>query len=228
MQVYYGLVHVEPGSAYGVTLPDLPGCFSAADDEGDIVAEAQTALALYASDRDEPLPASRPVTGNRRRDEVRPESRHLSDRGAVRRGVPQEARQRHARPRDPGVTGRCARIAGVSRSQFVSDALAARVADTTRAGTDRNGKAAEGRSCPLTPPTRSSSPRAPPTPRSWRRRSARRPARREPEHFEQLFALLVVDRDRVLRLPQDLGRAGSPNRASRALADLVQVLDRRS
>ena len=33
MNVYFALIHKDSGSAYGVTFPDLPGCFSAADAE---------------------------------------------------------------------------------------------------------------------------------------------------------------------------------------------------
>jgi predicted RNase H-like HicB family nuclease len=51
MKVYYGLVHKDPDSAYGITFPDLPGCFSAADFEDDIHEAAQAALTLYAQDQ---------------------------------------------------------------------------------------------------------------------------------------------------------------------------------
>jgi predicted RNase H-like HicB family nuclease len=54
---YFALVHVEKGFATGVSFPDLPGCFSAADNDADIFKNAQEALALYA--RDEVLPSPR-------------------------------------------------------------------------------------------------------------------------------------------------------------------------
>ena len=33
MKIFYGLVHKENDSAFGITFPDAPGCFSAADEE---------------------------------------------------------------------------------------------------------------------------------------------------------------------------------------------------
>lgn len=60
MKIYYALVHKDAGSAYGISFPDLPGCFGASDSEGDLAAAAQTALALYA--QDEPsLPEPRSI-----------------------------------------------------------------------------------------------------------------------------------------------------------------------
>jgi len=56
--VYYALVHKEPGSAFGLSFPDLPGCFSATDDEADIVTAAQEALSLYADDKTALAPPS--------------------------------------------------------------------------------------------------------------------------------------------------------------------------
>ena len=56
---YFALVHNEPGSAHGVIFPDLPGCFSAADEESDILSNAMEALELYADDFDAlPRPSS--------------------------------------------------------------------------------------------------------------------------------------------------------------------------
>lgn len=47
MRTYFGLVHQENGSAYGVQFPDVPGCFSAADDMDDLVTNAAEALSLH-------------------------------------------------------------------------------------------------------------------------------------------------------------------------------------
>ena len=41
MRTYYALVHKDVDSAYGVTFPDLPGCFAAADAETNIHEAAQ-------------------------------------------------------------------------------------------------------------------------------------------------------------------------------------------
>ena len=44
MKTYLALVHKDADSAYGLTFPDLPGCFAAADAEGDILRNAVEAL----------------------------------------------------------------------------------------------------------------------------------------------------------------------------------------
>ena len=59
MTHYIALVHKEEGSAYGVSFPDLPGCFSAADDAQDVICNAMEALEFYAEDFDNlPAPSS--------------------------------------------------------------------------------------------------------------------------------------------------------------------------
>ncbi|MBO6639753.1 MAG: type II toxin-antitoxin system HicB family antitoxin [Roseitalea sp.] len=45
--LYLGLVEKDVGSAYGVTFPDLPGCFSAADTEDDLLPNAMEALEIF-------------------------------------------------------------------------------------------------------------------------------------------------------------------------------------
>ena len=47
MHIFHALIHKDDDSAYGISFPDLPGVFSAADDEVDILANANEALALY-------------------------------------------------------------------------------------------------------------------------------------------------------------------------------------
>jgi predicted RNase H-like HicB family nuclease len=46
---YFGLVHKEKASAFGVQFPDVPGCYSAADDLEDVIDNATEALGLWAS-----------------------------------------------------------------------------------------------------------------------------------------------------------------------------------
>jgi predicted RNase H-like HicB family nuclease len=60
-QVFLALVRQDEGSAYGVEFPDVPGCFSAADDLNEVVANAQEALALWFEDEErvEPRPLSK-------------------------------------------------------------------------------------------------------------------------------------------------------------------------
>jgi len=48
MKPYIVIVHKDAGSAYGLTFPDAPGCFSAADEADDIFAMAREALDLWA------------------------------------------------------------------------------------------------------------------------------------------------------------------------------------
>ena len=50
MVSYFAIVHKDSDSAYGVAFPDLPGCFSAADDEDELLRNAQEALALFVTD----------------------------------------------------------------------------------------------------------------------------------------------------------------------------------
>ncbi len=56
MKQFIGIVHQEEGSAFGIQFPDVPGCFSAADDIDDLTANAQEALALYFEDEDMIVP----------------------------------------------------------------------------------------------------------------------------------------------------------------------------
>lgn len=48
MKPYVGIVHKDRGSAYGITFPDAPGCFAAADEMDDLFAAAEEALTLWA------------------------------------------------------------------------------------------------------------------------------------------------------------------------------------
>ncbi len=48
MKPYIAIVHKDANSAYGMTFPDAPGCFSAADEIDDVFAMASEALELWA------------------------------------------------------------------------------------------------------------------------------------------------------------------------------------
>ncbi|MDO6722649.1 type II toxin-antitoxin system HicB family antitoxin [Celeribacter halophilus] len=50
---YWAIVHHDEGSAYGVTFPDLEGCFAAADDQEKVMSAAIEALDLYFEDATE-------------------------------------------------------------------------------------------------------------------------------------------------------------------------------
>lgn len=82
MKHFIALVHKEKESAYGVTFPDLPDIFSAADDEEDLTANAIEAIRLWAEDRPVPVPSSHEAV--MRREDVR---RELAD-GAFLMRVP--------------------------------------------------------------------------------------------------------------------------------------------
>ncbi len=52
---YVAVIDKDPGSAYGVRFPEVPGCYSAADNFDDIVPNAIEALSLFFEDG-EPAP----------------------------------------------------------------------------------------------------------------------------------------------------------------------------
>lgn len=57
MKYFYAIMEQEGDSAYGVTFPDLPGCFSAADRVEDILPNATQALELWFEDQNEVAPS---------------------------------------------------------------------------------------------------------------------------------------------------------------------------
>ena len=58
MIVYHAIVHKEDDSAWGVQFPDLPGCFSAADELDDVLANACEAVSLYLEGQKATKPSS--------------------------------------------------------------------------------------------------------------------------------------------------------------------------
>lgn len=58
MIVYYAVVHRDEDSAWGVHFPDLPGCFSAADELADVQANASEAVMLYLEGEKAPEPSA--------------------------------------------------------------------------------------------------------------------------------------------------------------------------
>ncbi len=128
MNTYFALVHKDADSSYGISFPDLPGCFSAADQEDEIFQQAQTALTLYASDEQE-LPVSRTVSKLRADAGVRAELAA----GAFLIAVPLIIVSRKSRynlmlaPDLVEGIDATARVIGVSRSEFVSEAVGERL-----------------------------------------------------------------------------------------------------
>ncbi|MBU2581656.1 MAG: type II toxin-antitoxin system HicB family antitoxin [Alphaproteobacteria bacterium] len=47
MRTYFAIVHKDPGSAYGLEFPDVPGCFGAGDTFEEAVKNARDALRLH-------------------------------------------------------------------------------------------------------------------------------------------------------------------------------------
>ncbi|MDP0925661.1 type II toxin-antitoxin system HicB family antitoxin [Paracoccus onubensis] len=58
MRYFTAIVHKDEDSAYGLTFPDLPGCFAAADTWDGIPAVAAEALDLWFEDMPDVVPAS--------------------------------------------------------------------------------------------------------------------------------------------------------------------------
>ncbi|MDP9056744.1 MAG: type II toxin-antitoxin system HicB family antitoxin [Pseudomonadota bacterium] len=56
MKTFIAVVHKDPKSAYGVSFPDLPGCFSAADTLEALLPNACEALSLWFEDSDAVVP----------------------------------------------------------------------------------------------------------------------------------------------------------------------------
>jgi predicted RNase H-like HicB family nuclease len=57
MRTYFALVEKDDDSAFGVRFPDIPGVFSAADDQDHVVSQATEALQLWAEDMPLPEPS---------------------------------------------------------------------------------------------------------------------------------------------------------------------------
>lgn len=68
MRYYTAVVHKDEDSAYGLTFPDLPGCFAAADSWNDIPAAAAEALDLWFEDQPDVDPS--PLDAVRKQPEV--------------------------------------------------------------------------------------------------------------------------------------------------------------
>lgn len=62
MRYFTAIVHQDGDSAYGLTFPDLPGCFAAADTWDGIPAAAAEAIDLWFEDMPEVEPAPLDVT----------------------------------------------------------------------------------------------------------------------------------------------------------------------
>jgi predicted RNase H-like HicB family nuclease len=134
MRSYVAIVSKEPGSIWGVHFPDLSGCTSAGKTVEDAVANASVALRLWAEDETD-LPEPSTLESLRRQRDVREDL----ERGSVAIYVPlilAGRKERYNVMLDPllveGVD-RAAKAAGVSRSDFISQATASSLAEKTGA-----------------------------------------------------------------------------------------------
>ncbi len=65
MKTYYAVVHKDEDSAFGVTFPDLPGCFSAGDSLDEAIMNTKEAIELWMEsviEEGTPIPAAASIT----------------------------------------------------------------------------------------------------------------------------------------------------------------------
>lgn len=133
MKIFYGLVHKDKDSAFGITFPDAPGCFSAADEESDLLTNAQEALSLYIEG--EAVPHTRTVAELLRDKTVAEEIAA----GAFLLAVPLIESRRKSRFNlmlDEDLVAsvdRVAKVSGVSRSDFVAQAVQSQLSSEVHA-----------------------------------------------------------------------------------------------
>jgi predicted RNase H-like HicB family nuclease len=143
MKTYYALVHKDEGSAFGISFPDLPGCFGAADEEADIHQAAVSALVFYAQDESN-LPEPRPMPQIMADHNIKAELAQ----GAVLLAVPLIVVQRKARYNvmlDVDLVAgvdRQARTMGITRSDFLATATQDQLRSMAGAAIIRGNKAA--------------------------------------------------------------------------------------
>ena len=125
---YVAVIDKDPGSAYGIQFPEVPGCFSAADSFEEIVPNAIEALSLFFEDG-EPVP---PRGMEAVRDEV---AGNIAD-GAVLMMIPYvQDRKRVVRVNLSLEKGfldtldEAARMRGMTRSAFVQKAATREIID---------------------------------------------------------------------------------------------------
>ena len=125
---YVAVIDKDPGSAYGIQFPEVPGCFSAADCFEEIVPNAIEALSLFFEDG-EPVP---PRGIEAVRDEV---AGDIAD-GAVLMMIPYvQDRRRVVRVNLSLEKGfldtldEAARMRGMTRSAFVQKAATREILD---------------------------------------------------------------------------------------------------
>jgi predicted RNase H-like HicB family nuclease len=145
MRNYVAIVSKERGSIWGVHFPDLIGCTSAGSTVEQAIANASVALRLWAEDETD-LPVPSTLEDLRRQPDVREDL----ERGGVAIYVPLIIAGRKARYNvmlDPVLVegiDRAAEAAGVSRSDFISQAAASSLGEKTGAVVVASRKRAGG------------------------------------------------------------------------------------
>lgn len=121
-KLFVALVHQDEGTAYGVQFPDVPGCYSAADDLDDLTRNASEALALFFEDMD--VPVARSLAEIRADKDV---ARELAD-GAFLVAVPYIQMTGRSKPTnftaDAGLLdalNATAKARGLTRSAYIAD-----------------------------------------------------------------------------------------------------------
>jgi predicted RNase H-like HicB family nuclease len=133
MKIFYGLVHNDKDSAFGITFPDAPGCFSAADEEEDLLTNAQEALSLYVEGSS--VPHTRTIAELLRDKTVAEEIAA----GAFLLAVPLIESRRKSRFNlmlDEDLVAsvdRVAKVSGISRSEFVAQAVQSQLSSEVHA-----------------------------------------------------------------------------------------------
>lgn len=121
MKQFFAIVHKDKGSAYGVHFPDVPGCFSAADDLADVLPNAVEALKLWFEDAEMVEPRGLEAIREEARDDIAEGAFLL----AVPLIIPDTESVRVNLSMDRGTLNAidtAARQRGVTRSAFLSEA----------------------------------------------------------------------------------------------------------
>jgi predicted RNase H-like HicB family nuclease len=141
MQSYIAIISKEPGSAWGVHFPDLPGCTSAGATMGEALENAGKALRLWAEAETE-LPKASTLDSLRKRADVREDL--ACGMVVVVPLIVAERKQRYNVMLDPSLVqgiDLAAKAAGVSRSDFIAYAATRSLEEKAGAVTLRRGRA---------------------------------------------------------------------------------------
>ena len=120
---YFALVEQDEGSAFGVSFPDVPGCFSAADNGEEVLASAVQALELHLEG--DVAPEARTLSQLK----ADPDVLEALQSGASLLSVPFVKNERRAvrvnLSLDVGTVSaidRAAKVRGLTRSAFIAEA----------------------------------------------------------------------------------------------------------